>query len=254
MTPTRTFALRPAELLIFKGDSWFDYGRSDIIDLLQSPAYGYVVDGYALTGSRIVDLAHDRQQLDELCNKIADHCHHGNVPKAILLSGGGNDIADNFEALLYHKNSAQSGWNMSLVDGFVGSTLKQAYATVVSALDKFCNSLLDRSVPIVVHGYARPVPDGRGVFAWDIGWLKPGFLHQGYLSQQERIDLAGAFIDKFNEMLSRLKAETGIASVVYADVRPALSSGRDWTTWWTNELHPTNPGFQAVTQIIAGKL
>jgi hypothetical protein len=80
-------------------------------------------------------------------------------------------------------------------------------------------------------------------------------LRQGYSAQQERIDLAGQFIDKFNVMLSKLKADTGIGSITYVDVRAALSSGRDWKTWWVNELHPTDDkGFPAVTKIFADAL
>lgn len=247
----RVWALAPAGTLVVQGDSWFDFGTSDIVDLLQNPG-GYIVDGYAEFGTRIVQLANDGPHLDELCAKIADHHHGGNTPKAILLSGGGNDIADNFKGLLYYKNSAQSGWNLAMLDGFVDQTLKQAYVTIVSALDKFCKDELKLSIPILVHGYSHPVPDGRGVLGKR--WLKPKFEEQGYTNRQECTELAGQFIDRFNVMLSKLKTDTGIASVVYVNLRPALSSGPDWKTWWTNELHPTRVGFQAVTKVFTTAL
>ena len=139
--------------------------------------------------------------------------------------------------------------------GSFGTTLKLAYTTIISHLDAYCSKLWPDSVPILVHGYSHPVPDGTGVWVGHPGWLRPGFVQQGYMALQERTDLAGQFIDKFNVMLSKLKVDTGINSVVYVDVRPALSSGRDWKRWWENELHPTDDlGFPAVAKIFANTL
>lgn len=250
----RAWALAPAGLLMIQGDSWFDYGRNDISDLLRD-VYGYEIDGEAKHGARIVSLADDAQKLDALCDRIATQYGSGKTPKAILLSGGGNDIADNFLAYLNLKNSPLSGWNPTMVDQFVNVTLKQAFSRIISHLDTYCTKLLPHAVSILVHGYSHPVPDGRGIWIGDPGWLRPGFEQQGYLNQQERTDLAAQFIDKFNAMLSRLRADTGVDSVVYVDVRSALSSGRDWKRWWENELHPTDEvGFPAVTKVFADKI
>ena len=100
-------------------------------------------------------------------------------------------------------------------------------------------------------GYARPVPDGRGIFG---NWLMDGFVRQGYIDLKERTGLAGEFIDQLNTMQSNLKRDTGIAAITYVDLRPALSSGADYETYWANELHPTRFGFEEVTKRMAAAL
>jgi hypothetical protein len=245
-------ALGPRECLIAKGDSWFNYGTSDILHVL-GRNYPYSVDPIAATGMRLVQFANDGQQLDDLKAEIAYQVKSGNTPKAILLSGGGNDIADNFEGFLYHRESALQGWNQQLVGGFINLTIKSAYAKIVAELDALCRSdkVLGRSVPILVHGYAHPVPDGRGIFG---NWLMDGFVRQGYEDLAERTALAGNFIDQLNTMLSNLKRDSGIDCVTYVNLRPALSSGADYETYWRNELHPTKFGFEEVTKRIAAAL
>lgn len=244
------FILGPRQFLMAKGDSWFNYGRSDILHVLERN-YPYTIDAIAATGARIVQVANDGWQLKDFCDEITYQVHGGRIPRAILLSGAGNDIADNFEGFLFQRSSAQRGWNQPLVDGFVNGTIKSAYAKIVSAVDAVCTSLLGHPVPILTHGYARPVPDGRGIFG---NWLMDGFVRQGYTDLAERTVLAGNFIDQLNTMQSNLRRDTGIASITYVDLRPALSSGSSYQTYWANELHPTKFGFEEVTKLIAGAL
>jgi hypothetical protein len=94
-----------------------------------------------------------------------------------------------------------------------------------------------------MHGYDRPVPDGRG-FAGGWGplpgpWREPGFRSKGLENLAETTRIAGDLIDRFNRMQRDVAATTGFAHVRYLDLRRTLSSGPAFKTWWANELHPT---------------
>lgn len=236
---------------MMNGDSWFSYGSHDLIDQLKLN-FGYEVEGDARTGRRIIEFAHDPVMLGEFCDLIGTYVAAGKNLKALLLSGGGNDIADTFQSCLFERNSPQPGWNQQMVDAYLNLPLKEAYSTIASTLDTYCNQLLHRSVPIFIHGYGHPVPDGRGIFGRH--WLREKFEAMGYTNQEERTLLARDLINQFNTMLSHLARDTGIASVKYVDLRPGLSSGSDYRSSWTNELHPTRQGFESVGRILATAL
>src|SRR5204863_9248595 len=103
-------------------------------------------------------------------------------------SGGGNDIAgDEFAILLNHAASSLPPLNESIVSGVVDIRLKDAYIRILSGITAITNNYLGRPLPIVVHGYDHPVPDGRGFMGgwWALPgpWLKPGFTKKGHLDQ-----------------------------------------------------------------------
>jgi hypothetical protein len=37
-----------------------------------------------------------------------------------------------------------------------------AYTSMLSSIDSLCQQYLGKIIPILVHGYDYPVPDGRG--------------------------------------------------------------------------------------------
>lgn len=103
---------------------------------------------------------------------------------------------------------------------------------------------------VLMHGYARAVPDGRAVInipgGWKfIGpWLRSSFSQMGYTDWKKTEPWIGQLVDDLNKMLATLSGSLG-NRFRYVDVRPAV--GRDD---WANELHPTNPGFARVADHI----
>jgi hypothetical protein len=176
------------------------------------------------------------------------------IPKAILLSGGGNDIAgDEFGMLLNHKQSPIAGLNNKVVEG-VMERLSLAYMTIISTVMALCDKYLGREIPIMVHGYDYPIPDGRGFMGgWGPlpgPWLEPGFREKGFEKIPERIKMAVSLIDSFNLMLQSVVKHPKFAGrVIYIDVRKTLSSGTSYKKDWANELHPSHSGFS----MVAGK-
>jgi lysophospholipase L1-like esterase len=247
-----------AGVLVAEGDSWFDYPFNDILSLLEDQ-HGYDVESVAHKGDRVEEMAYGGGQLDELTRRLEKLLRRGIIPRAILLSGGGNDVAgDEFGMLLNHARSAIAGLNEQVITGVIDQRVRLAYVTILNAITHVCRARLERALPILVHGYDYPVPDGRGFLGgwWFLPgpWLEPGFREKGFGRLPERVTLARQLIDRFNAQLRAVAALEAFPHVTYVDLRGTLSIGADYRTWWDNELHPTRLGFERVTQRFADAL
>lgn len=257
--PKGTKAPAPtAGTLIAEGDSWFDYPLHDVLSELEQ-AHGYDVESVAHRGDTVEDMAFGAGQLGGLTRCIEKLLRRKIRPRAILLSGGGNDIAgDEFAVLLNHAASSATGLNESVVAGVIDQRLHDAYATILAAITQVCETMIGETIPIVVHGYDYPIPDGRGFAGgwWFLPgpWLEPGFRRKGYEGLATRKAIMVTLIDRFNAMLGGLAKAPAFRHVRYVDLRRSLSTGADYKRWWANELHPTPRGFTAVAQSFAAAI
>lgn len=245
-----------AGVLVAEGDSWFDYPMHDVLSELED-AHGYEVESVAHKGDRVEDMAYNDGQLDDFTRRIDKLLRRGAVPRAILLSGGGNDVAgDEFYMLLDHADSVAAGLNDSVVAGIIDQRVYLSYLRILQAVTDICQERLGRPLPILIHGYDHPVPDGRGFLGgWGPlpgPWMAPGFRQKGYQNMDERKDIAKKLIDRFNDMLVRVAKV--FAHVQYVDLRGTLATGPTYEDWWANELHPTPQGFGRVADRFAQAL
>jgi hypothetical protein len=256
-------------VLVAEGDSWFDYPGKDVLGRLED-AYGYDVRSLARRGDRVEEMAYAAGQLKDLKRLLEKIINKKEDLKAVLLSGGGNDVAGReFGMLLNHAESGISGLNKLVIDGVIDLRARVAYTTMISSITEVCQGKLGAPVPILVHGYDYPVPDGRGYFGgwWLLPgpWLDPGFREKGYSrdDMRERIRITRELIDRFNSMLERVVSLEVFPHVRYVDLRKTLSKDIDsdewWSKgwyreWWDNELHPTDEGFDLVTERFAEAL
>jgi lysophospholipase L1-like esterase len=242
-------------VLVAEGDSWFDYPWTDVVQLLED-THGFDVHSVARKGDRVEEMAYTGGQLETFTRKIEKLLRDGKVPKAILLSGGGNDIAgDEFATLLNHANSPTPGLNTDIVAGFLDQRIRLAYVTILSAVTRLCEVRLGRKVPILLHGYDYPVPDGRGFlggWGWLPGpWLAPGFQNKGYAHLSDRKRIIQELMDRFNTMLAGIAGLSDFDHITYIDLRGTLSTSTNYKDWWDNELHPTVKGFELVADRFA---
>ena len=159
-------------MLIAEGDSWFDYPMHDVLRLLEDD-YLFDVESVAHKGDCVEDMAHSKGQFEEFARRLEKLLRDGKVPRAILLSGGGNDIAGaEFAILLNHAASSLPALNEDIVHGVIEVRLQAAYASIIGGLTAIARSYLNRPLPIVMHGYDYPVPDGRGFRErwWVLPW------------------------------------------------------------------------------------
>ncbi|MCK7493670.1 MAG: hypothetical protein MZW92_21810 [Comamonadaceae bacterium] len=247
-----------AGVLVAEGDSWFDYPLNDILRLLEDH-HGYDVESVAHKGDRVEDMAYGSGQFEEFARRLEKLLRQNVVPKAILLSGGGNDIAgEEFGMLINHALSPVAGLNEQVLSGVIDERIKFAYVTILSAITRICEQRLNGPIKILTHGYDYPVPDGRGFLGgWWIlpgPWLEPGFRQKGYDNLAVRVALAKRLIDRFNDMLKAIVALPEFAHVKHIDLRNTLSTGSNYKRDWANEMHPTFAGFKRVTDRFAAAI
>jgi lysophospholipase L1-like esterase len=221
--------------------------------------HGYDVENVAHKGDRVEDMAYAGGQFDAFVRRLEKMLGQGRVPDAILLSGGGNDIAgDEFGMLLNHALSGLPPVNDDVVRGIIDVRLRNAYTFLISGLTAIAVTHLKRPIPIVLHGYAHAVPDGRG-FLGGLSvlpgpWLQPGLRQKGYENLTANKAIVATLIDAFNAMLEQVSTMPQFPHVTYVDLRSTLSNGADYEDDWANELHPTKDGFRAVAAKIAAAI
>jgi hypothetical protein len=248
-------------ILVAEGDSWFDYPFYDVLKMLDD-AFGYRVESVSHRGDTVESMAYGGGQLDDFVRCLERVKREGKVPTAVLLSGGGNDFAGpEFGMLLEHKRSSFPGLNATVLDGVIDQRIRTAYVKILSRITGACEQLWpnEPTIPILVHGYDYPVPDGRGYLGggWPLPgpWLEPGFREKDYADLPERVAIAATMIDRFNGMLQSVVAMASFRHVTYINLRGTLSTkAKDYRLWWGNELHPTRDGFAAVTRRFVEKL
>ncbi len=242
-------------VLVAEGDSWFDYPWHDVLTLLED-RHGFDVESVAHAGDPVEAMAYTGGQLAKFTGTIEKLLRRAIVPAAVLVSGGGNDIAgDEFAMLLNHAASPRPGLSDAVVRGVIDERIRDAYVAILSAVTAICRARTGRTIPVVVHGYDYPVPDGRGVLGgWGLlpgPWLRPGLYAKGFGDLQQNVKILADLIDRFNVMLAGVAAIPAFAHVRYLDLRGTLSNGAAYRTWWANELHPTEKGFAAIADKFA---
>jgi hypothetical protein len=242
--PVATKSVQTAGYLLAIGDSWFDYPIRDVLTNLDDH-YGYNIESSARKGDSIEAMVSHIGQLDKFARHLDKIVSLGAIPKAILVSGGGDDIAGiEFGMLINDIDLPNAGWNEQIVAGVVDVRIATAYRVMFACINALCQKVLDRTFPILVHGYDYPVPDGRGFLGgWGPlsgPWLKPGFDEKLFVDPAATARMMVAIIDRFNNMLQHLVKEPGFENVRYVNLRGTLSnSPDDYTNWWANEIHPT---------------
>jgi len=243
--------------LVAEGDSWFNYPGKDVLSALHE--LGYDIEHVAKPGDLIESMAYLPGELAEFARVLEKLARRQIRPKAVLLSGGGNDVAgDQFQMLLDHAASKKPGLNEDVVRGVIDVRVRNAYDSIIKAITKLCHDIIDDKIPIpiLLHGYGNPVPDGRGFWGGALllpgPWLRPGFDQKGFTDQDANTATMEVLIGRFNTMLAAVA--DGFKHVHYVDVRGALQNGPNYRQWWANELHPKDRGFDAVAKIIADKL
>jgi hypothetical protein len=248
----------PTQVIIAEGDSWFDYPRNDILNILEDH-YGFDVESCAHKGDNVEDMAYTDGQLENFSRRIEKVLRRNSAPPAaILLSGGGNDIAGaEFKMLLNHRASPIGGLNTKVVEGIINERVMTSYITIIQAITSICLNRTSKTIPIIIHGYDYPIPDGRGFlggFSILPGpWFEPGFRLKGFESLQERIIHTSSLIDSFNSMLMSLSRIPSFGHVRFVDLRGTLSGvthNEQYKDDWANELHPSQLGFEKITEKI----
>lgn len=243
------------------GDSWFNYFFTDLYRVLLDR--GFIVKRVASPGDTLHNIALGtpagsagaaKSTQFTLLKALIDGSE--TPPSAIILSAGGDDVVfvdaghARLKSLLNQAESGPPALIAKEVRKLVDRDLGTDLATVLDAITAACRERYpDQSIPILIHGYAHPVADGRrGPFRAG-PWLGPVFFEQGYgIDKMElRLAVMKRLIDRLNAMQIKLISEERFSHVKHVDLRKVLSSkGACYRQHWENELHPTRDGFRLV--------
>jgi hypothetical protein len=243
--------------LLAQGDSWFDYFGIDLIHQLNQN-FGHKCSNIAVAGSTLNDEAYgpvpkdifgipqsdDISRIAELVHRIEDV-----KPQALLLSGGGNDVAGPvFFSFINNAASGLAPVNHDVVKGVLYETFKTCFEhLIVTALAAARKAAI--KMPIFVHGYDYPWPDGRGVIDtpfWKVGpWFHESFNEKNFpLSDlQRRHDIVQEILRSLNQLLEELATKYK-NEVFYVKLIGTLQGPADWG----NELHPGATGFRQLAE------
>ena len=268
------------QILVAEGDSWFNYpAKTDIVDALGDKYWA--VFSNAHHGDTLEDMLYGKYQLAAVyrsleqlnihaaqierfneqqertgddprnCNHDVARNHH---PKAILLSGGGNDvITSQISFLLEHGSSSQnSALNEEIVRGLF-RRLNRILVEYIFAVSHVCQMVLmdqqDKdcsNVPIIVHGYDYVRASGEG-FGWPGlrlrgPWLKPEFEKKERLGDSDEV--IKRLIGEFNYLLCDVAKKVNnltavelrrrvVNPIIYVSFRNEVGA-----MGWADELHP----------------
>ena len=241
---------RGSVLLVAEGDSWFDFPfHPHVVSSLRR--LGYAVKEVADPTHTLEFMATSQPQKDKFSAKLRELATRKTRPTAVLLSGGGNDFVDVLPFLLNDYNPRTPTLNPSEVDKFSENHLRKHYVEWLNFVTSTCDDIFgsDKRIPILIHGYAYAVPDGRhNLFSGP--WLRKEFRAKGHMNLTQNTKTIAALIDTFNDVLSLLPSPTNLDHVRYVDLRNTLTNDlnrengkRKYRRDWRDELHPTEYGF-----------
>lgn len=236
----RIAAKDPRPVLLAEGDSWFQYPLflEDTVDWLMAD---HTVLCLSAAGDELGAMVADGEMIEHLAALRAD----GVALRALLLSGGGNDIVGPELAELL-TDFTPGATAEALIDR---DSLDRKFAEIEAGY----RDLADRAqaafpdLPILIHGYdfALPRPDqGFNVPPLD-GWLGDPMRGRGIPDGLVQAAIVRIMIDRINGVMERLdEGRGGLPGVHFVDNRGAVEPA----TQWHDELHPTDAGFARVAE------
>lgn len=233
----RAFPERP--VLLAMGDSWFQFPQGtwaskaaqtagifswNMIDVLEHLLGEYNIKSISKAGATLEEL----MGLNDIVRAV-----EAVMPKAILLSGSGNDLLGDGKLKIYvtdHQPGKEAAAHLRANLSARLLTLHTHYVEVVSDLKRAAPG-----VPILCHGYAYACPKpGEGK------WLHDPLFQKGIKDERLQKAIVRAIIDRFNaEVIAKLATEFPgtVHHVQTVDLVDQTPSG------WSDELHPTRDGF-----------
>jgi Dyp-type peroxidase family len=280
---------REGQLVLAWGDSWLDYTFDlDVKDLIRIPDWVPIIPVKLGTDMRdwlekfnydipdtycsfqdwgdIQDLA-DESRGNGFYKLLAKSMKLGQKkPKAIILSGGGNDSVNAVLETLLNQNDKNDAAQKHLIDPQAISShikfLSENYQSVLNVI----SDITSGEVKVLVHAYDYPEPRGRGPKGstqYGLKWMREHFQNKGY-GMGDAYDLTKAtramrdLIDALNEMLIAIveietsKGNPKYPFLKYVDLRNTLTkewpNSTDYEERWADDMHPTTLGFHLMAK------
>jgi Dyp-type peroxidase family len=257
--PTRPES-RAGKTILAAGDSWFDYILGDPIDLRQQlKSFGYSFGGGVeeqfCEKTSYSDIEKLRDKKTKIVTVFAKYINkwnigHPNRPVAILLSGGGNDsVKEKLRSLIVRNdgNPDNSALHAEMLNAHIAK-LKGFYIDLLNEIKE----KIGEEMPVILHGYDYPLPNGKGLKSWLFDPFFSsglGYSDTAQADKEKAVLAMRLLIDSLNEMLDDLSHSNEFkAFVKHVDLRGTVE--QYWpanpTLGWANDMHPTHDAFYAM--------
>lgn len=220
------------------GDSWLWYPFDNLAVELGARLPNHTLLVVGRNGAEAADWAgRQRRDIDFALQMF------GPGVQALLVSGGGNDIAgmDDFPALLrpdcHAAATVEDCWRSGQPDAAIAA-IEQHYRALIARF-----RAVNPHAPVVLHHYDHAWPTGQGVFG-PATWLKAP-MDAAQVPEPLRRALFRALIERLKARQLAMAAEPalGVLVAMTAGVLPERDA-----SWWANELHPTPAGFRRLAR------
>lgn len=250
--------------LLTIGDSWlhaFIVGPIEVTPSLSTELkdLGYDTgNNFCKPGRTLREMAQP-SALRQLRIHLANLQGEPDAPQAVLLGGGGNDLVDPpgqpsatrlYGMLVKGASTAETALDEGATAAFIDGELKDCYRRILSVITATA------TLPILIHGYDHPIPDGRASSLGPGPWLEPVFKARG-MAMPFSADVMKILINRLNRMVHAVAQE--FPGRVHAlDLTGELARQADFAgnprTYWANELHATDTGFDILAKVVQTRL
>lgn len=224
--------------VIFLGDSWFWYPASNLPRAIHQ---SFLERDFLVVGRN----ASEASEWKDKFRKDIDRAFHfhGSSAQALLLSGGGNDVAGSADFLKIINADCSKATSVAecYQPGQPGALFSGLFGAHKAVILKF--RARNPQAPVLLHNYDNAWPSGKGLFG-PSDWLKAP-MDAAKVPKGLRRDLFKDLVQQLHAMhqdLSRDPALGRIIPIQSAGTLPENPDKKD--SWWANELHPTIRGFQ----------
>ena len=263
-------------VLLGVGDSWINntkiQGTSDFKRALASLGYdtselkygreGITLRELAAFPINVTDQTIYRALKKAIINAGGDSTK---LPKALLVSAAGNDIHVKVNdyglppkspmsplAAIVQPAGATPNIDAAVLTSFVDGRLRNDLIRLLDQLLKLMNDW-GGQIPIVLHGYDYPIPDGINPASVDPkdSWLNSIItLERGHPCDPDGRNIMIDLIDKLNGMMTDLATKKYAGRrVIHARLTGTLKAN-DPRQDWLNELHPTESGYGELAKVL----
>lgn len=220
------------------GDSWFWY---PLDNLARETANALPNQTFVVVGNNGAEAG----QWGTKYRKSIDYGFkmYGSGVQALMLSGGGNDIAGMSDFLRILRDDCSGAKTVSgcFRDGQPDAIVARIMGEYREVILKF--RAFNKTAPVVMHNYDYAWPTGLGLFG-PANWLKAP-MDVAKVPDDLRRDVFRELLNRLGEAQIGLKKEKPMGptiAVSSAGTMPEKADGKE--QWWANELHPTPRGFK----------
>ncbi len=246
-----------------EGDSWFTMGAiptSNILFQMRFPKSAMIVN-CAMPGDTIkhmATIATNRGLIRGLTKGA------GAPWDAILLSGGGNDLIDDFPNLLVEPtergglkvNSPEDYFSEAQIAGLM-QRIQRGYGRIVALRDG--PDAPSKNVPMVCHTYDLPTANNSPSRFLGVGVVGP-WLYRAYMAAQipeeDWMEVTRYIFGRLADAL--LELDGAFPNFHVIDTRglltPAQPGSRGASGDWMNEIHPTDDGYVKIAVPMVAKV